>query len=153
MEPRVFTVFAQRSDARFDVVEWDQRARRFFDARVGLATPKSDDAPSTDEGGVVIAHGDAPGTIRNVVARPRTARDLEEAEAADARAGSPGLGLLARRCGYVFCVEATSDDDRDALLLAAILASVMLGPILTPARDRLIGVKTARSLLDAAPPS
>lgn len=151
MEPRVYTVFAQRTDARFDVLAWDQRARRFFDARVGLATPKGDDAPATDEGGVVIALGDAPGTIRNVAARPRSVRDLEDAEAADARAGSPGLGLLAKRCPYVFCVEATRDDDRDALLLAAVLASVMLGPILLPARDRLIGVKTARSLLEAPP--
>jgi len=148
-----YTVFAQRSDARFEVNEWDQRARRFFDAKVGLATPKTYDAspPTRDEGGVVLARHEEVGTIRHVVARPREARDLEDAEAADARVGSPGLGLLARRCGYVFLVETVSDDDRDALLLAAILASVMLGPILTPERDRIFGVKTARALLEREP--
>jgi len=153
VEPAAYTVFAQRSDARFEAAEWDLRARRFFEARIGLATPKSYDGtpPTHDDGGVVIARGDAAGTIRRVVARPREPRDLEDAEAADARAGSPGLGLLARRCAYVFRVECVNDDDRDALLLAAVLASVMLGPILAPAGDRIFGVKTARALLERPP--
>ena len=150
MERRVYTVFAQRSDARFLAADWDLRARRFFDARVGLAsaTAYADEPPTHDDRGVVIARGNAPGAIRHVWARPREPRDLDDAEVADARAGSPGLGLLARRCGYVFCVECVGDGDRDALLLAAVLASVLLGPILAPERDRIFGVKTARALLE-----
>lgn len=41
------------------------------------------------------------------------------------------------------------DDDTLALTLAAILASILLGPILDPRRSELFGVKTARRKLEA----
>ena len=60
-----------------------------------------------------------------------------------------GLALLARRCQAVWIVErADGEPDRLALLLSAILASVLLGPILDPARGELFGVKTARAKLE-----
>ena len=148
------TVFAQRTDATLEALVWEQHASRFFSARVGLAVDKRaafDDPPALDAARVVVApNGAAPGT-RFCFARPRTDDDLHAAEVADARAGSPGLGLLARRCGYVWLVATEvegADDDALALLLAAIIASVVLGPILTPSGKALMGPKSARLALE-----
>ena len=66
------------------------------------------------------------------------------------RAG--GLSDLARRCPYAWLVLAPSDDDRVALTLAAVLATVLLGPIVTPSGRRIFGVRGARMALEAAPP-
>jgi hypothetical protein len=51
----------------------------------------------------------------------------------------------------VWLVETASEPDRAALLLAAILASVVLGPILSPDGRDLFGVRTARAKLEALP--
>jgi hypothetical protein len=48
----------------------------------------------------------------------------------------------------VWLVARESEDDRVALTIAAILASSLLGPILTPAGDELIGVRSARMKLE-----
>jgi hypothetical protein len=46
-------------------------------------------------------------------------------------------------------VECERDEDPVALRLAAIVAGVALGPILSPGGKRLFGPKTARQALDA----
>jgi hypothetical protein len=71
------------------------------------------------------------------------------AEAAEAAQGG-GLGLLARRCPVVWIVERAAERDSAALLLAAILAGILLGPILDARVPELLGVKTARARLAAA---
>jgi hypothetical protein len=89
--------------------------------------------------------------VRRIRARPRNADDLAAAEAAD-RANS-GLALLARRCGAVWLVEREAEDaalaGSPALRLAAIVASVVLGPILDSRVPELLGVKTARSRFES----
>lgn len=147
-----FTVFAQRTDARLEVDAWERHAAQFFSTRVGLVVEKrygEDAPPIVDAARVVVAPSDAPPGTRLCFARPREDDDLDAAESADIRAGSPGLGLLAKRCGYVWLVAAEGDDDRLALLLAAIVASVVLGPILSPDQASLFGVRSARAKLDA----
>jgi hypothetical protein len=135
-------VFAQRTDARIELDAWQRHATQFFAARVGLTEEKT----SGDATVVIAPDGEKPG-MRRVSGRPREAADLDAAEAADIRAGSPGMSLLARRCGHVWLVESESEGDRLALLLAAILASVVLGPILSRDRQELFGVRTARAKL------
>lgn len=146
-----FTVFAQRPDARVELATWQQHAARFFEARVGLVVDKSYDThrgfPHVDAARVVIAPPNAPGATRYCFARPREGDDLAAAEDADIAAGSPGLGLLARRCPVVWLVVAEDGDDGAALLFSAILASVVLGPILAPDQRALFGVRTARAKL------
>jgi len=78
--------------------------------------------------------------------RPCTEQDLEIAEAADT---GGGLLLLARRCGMLWLVVRESERDGLALRFAAILASVLLGPILDVRGPDLFGVKTARAKLEA----
>jgi hypothetical protein len=61
------------------------------------------------------------------------------------------MSLLAQRCEVVWLVTFESDDDRVALTIAAILASTLLGPILSPAGDEVFGVRTARMKLEGRP--
>jgi hypothetical protein len=148
-----YTVFGQRRDARFEMDAWERHAAQFFATRVGLTIAKRYDreggaAPVVDVARIVIAPNDGPPGTRFCFARPREGADFDVAEAADIRAGSPGLGLLARRCEYVWLVVAEGESDRVALLGAAIIASVVLGPILSPDQRELFGVRTARAKLE-----
>jgi hypothetical protein len=149
-----YVVFAQSADARVDIAAWSAQAERFFATRLGLAEDKryaaGEAAPRWDEARVVVAPtGAAPG-IRSACARPCEADDLALAVSADERAGpgGTGLALVARRCQTVWLVSRTVDPDPLALRLAAILASVLLGPILDVRVPELFGVKTARAKLE-----
>jgi hypothetical protein len=145
-------VFAQRADARIDLQAWDAHAERFFSTRIGLAEDKSYPAgapvPRSDTARFVVAPKGATPGIRSVAARPRDAEDLSIAAEADARTGGTGLAQLARRCGTVWLVWREGESDALALRLAAILASVLLGPILDARASELFGVKTARDKLE-----
>jgi hypothetical protein len=130
-----FLVFSQAESARVDVPGWDAHARRFFRTQLSLA--------SSDETAIRVTPEGEPEGVRRVHGRPREPADLALAEAADA-AGT-GLALLARRCPTVWLVAREGDDDLLALRLAAILASVALGPILDARVPELLGVKSARA--------
>src|SRR6185437_13165548 len=150
--PAALIVFAQRDDARIDVDAWNAQAERFFAARIGLAEEKRrapGPPPRTDEARFVVAPKDEPPGIRAVLAGPREDADLALALEAEARAGGGGLAALARRCPMVWRVEREREDDPLSLLLAAILASVLLGPVVDPNGPAILGVKTARAKLEA----
>jgi hypothetical protein len=144
-----FAVFAQRTDAALDVAALQRHAARFFGVKIGLTVDKRYDAgaPAIDAARVVIAGSHAAGT-RLCFGRPATEEDREATDAADT-AGT-GMAILARRCGAVWLVATSeeADGDRAALTIAAVLASVLLGPILPPRGDALYGVKTARLKLE-----
>jgi hypothetical protein len=144
-----FLVFSQAGDARIDIDAWDAHAARFFATRIGLTEdrhyPSASAVPLGDAVRFVIAPHGRPPAIRSAFARPREDEDLALAEAADARSGFTGLALLARRCPTVWLVEREGATDRMALRLSAVLASVLLGPILESRTGELFGVKTARA--------
>jgi hypothetical protein len=146
-----FTVFAQRSNAGLDAGALKAQAQRFFATRLGLTVDKSYgmEPPETDAARIVIASddGQASGT-RLCFGRPADADDHAAAEAAERAQNTSGMSLLAQRCRTVWLIARESDDDRVALTIAAILASSLLGPILTPAGDELIGVRSARMKLE-----
>jgi hypothetical protein len=148
-----FVVFAQRTDARMDIDGWNAHAMRFFGTRIGLTTDPAQAAgpaaPLTGQATFVVAPHNEPAGMRSTFARPGEAADYARAEAADARAGGTGLALLARRCGMVWLVVRDGQADALALRLAAILASVLLGPILDEPAGELFGVKTARAKLES----
>ena len=151
---RCFTVFAQRNDARIELAAWTDHASRYFRARLRVEPEKhyTFDAPRIDAAFVTVApeHGLEAGRL--CFGRPSERDDLRAAEEVDAAAGWTGLALLAKRCGAVWLVDAEGDEDRTSLLLAAILASVVLGPILGPGQRELFGVRTARLKLEGARP-
>jgi hypothetical protein len=148
-----YLVFAQRTDARVDVDAWGAHAARFFATRLGLAeaTPSLAGSPSPRTARARVVVAPMAGTredagIREAEGRPTGDDDLALADRGDP--GGSGLALLARRCGTVWLVTREGADDALALRLAAILSSVLLGPILDPSGG-LIGAKTARARLEA----
>jgi hypothetical protein len=148
---RALMVFAQREDARVELVTWKRHAADFFDVELALNVTKEypEGFPRIDAVGVVIAPRSGPPEAQRLCyGRPRRDEDLRAAEDADSLAGNTGLGLLAKRCQAVWLVVMEETADRTALLLAAILASVVLGPILSP-EGALFGVKTARGKLES----
>jgi hypothetical protein len=138
-----FTVFAQQDAPSLPIAELVQRAARFFATTLELTGEDRTGLP--DE--VVTARVTANGEARTCFGRPRVPDDLAAAEEAETRAGYTGMSLLAARCRTVWLVEVTATPDDTALLVAAVLASVLLGPILSPDGTELFGVKTARGKL------
>jgi hypothetical protein len=140
-----YLVFSSSGDVRLDVAHWDAQAARFFGTRLdhlGSAGP--------GEARIFVTPPrDEPGGERVIVARPCDPGDLVLADEAERRQGGGGLALLARRCRSVWLVRRDADDDRLALRLAMILASVVLGPVLDARGPELFGVKTARAKLGA----
>jgi len=143
-------VFAQQRDARLDLATWTGHATRFFDAELSLARPKRyGAAPPPRDGATLIVRprGGLP-REHTVVLRPRRDDDLADAGRAS---GGHGLTLLAARCPTVASVLCTGDGaDADALWLAALLAGVLLGPVLTADGARLLGARSAREAAEAA---
>ncbi len=128
---QTWRVFSQQAEPLVAAAEWKRAAERFFNAKLAFG-PESIEVE---------------GSVRRVVGRMRTPADLTDALASETRTGFTGLYDLAeRRCQVVWVVERRGAMDRNALLIAAILASVCLGPILGD--DELFGVRTARQKLE-----
>jgi hypothetical protein len=131
-------VFAQGHVPRLAFHEWRHNATQFFETALELTEYEG-----------TAARISLAGTKRVVFGRAREEQDLRDALAADAGGGL--FDLAERRCGVVWLVEREGPQDRLALVLAAAMASVGLGPILGD--GRLFGVRSAREELDklAAP--
>jgi hypothetical protein len=153
-----FTVFSQRPDARIDGAEWARHAERFFATRIELSDEREyhDVASSERHAAATVTltplrkeAGDASGGGARICrGRPRWDDDLRAVRGAEAVGA--GLAELAARCPRVWLVGTTGPagtDDPIALRLAAIIAGIVLGPILTPRGAALFGPKTAREKL------
>jgi hypothetical protein len=146
-------VFSQRGDACLDMAQLKQHAVKFFATKIGLTVEKryGGYAPDIDAARVAVASDDglAAGT-RLCFGRASSGSDLAIVEEAERRMMGTGMALLAQRCPTVWLIETEgAEEDRVALLLAAIFASVMLGPIVPPRGDEVYGVRTARTKLEA----
>jgi hypothetical protein len=138
-----YLVFSQQSLSSLDTTQLVRHARRFFGAEFELRERR-------EEGGVsevvmtVTAPNGTPGS--EVHARVRTCEggDYVAAERAERAGRAGGMAALARRCPFVWEVDVGAGAQAEALRLCAILASVLLGPIMPPEGDTLFGVKGAR---------
>jgi len=148
---RSYAVFAQRADVRLDIEAIKRQAEQFFATKIGLSVDKrhGEVAPYADAGRIVVAGGDgtAAGT-RLVYGRAADTADLAAAEGAERAMGTYGLALLAQRCKTIWLVVPEVEEDRAALTIAAIFASSMLGPILSPGGQEIYGVRGARLKLE-----
>ena len=140
-------------DARLEHAAITHQAQQFFGCKLGFTVDKKYDPaspPRVDAVRVIVASddGSASGT-RLVFGRPVTNDDLALAADAETRSHGSGLSLLAQRCPTMWLVIPESGDDRVALTIAAIFASTMLGPILSPSGFEIFGVRTARLKLEA----
>lgn len=144
-----FSVFSQSPHPLLDVAALKNQAQRFFSAKVGLTIEKKYDHhfPDADAAHVVVSSTEASGT-RLCYGRGVIDRDIEAAEDAERSSGTSGMSLLAQRCPTIWLITSEGEDDRAALAIAAIFASIMLGPILAPKGDEIFGVRTARLKLE-----
>lgn len=146
-----YAVFSQRTDVRLDVEAIKRQAERFFAARVGITVDKryDDGAPEVDAARFVIAgdDGTSAGT-RLCYGRRIEPDDLARAEQAERAMGTYGLALLAQRCKTIWLIVPEAEEDRAALTLAAVFASHMLGPIMSPSAEKIYGVRGARLELE-----
>lgn len=146
-----FAVFAQRADAQLDIEGMKRQSEQFFATKIGLTVDKRypGGTPRVDAARIVVAGSDGTSSgTRLCFARPADASDLAAAEAAERSMGTYGLALLAKRCRMIWCVVPEVDDDHAALVIAAVFASIMLGPILSPGGEEIYGVRGARSKLE-----
>lgn len=84
-----------------------------------------------------------------VTVRRSTDADRADADAAEAKGRAGGMSRLARRCASLWEVDNVEDSPLDWLFLA-LLASVLLGPILPADGATLLGVRSARLRSEAA---
>ncbi len=148
---QTYLIYGQRGDGTIPISLWRNQADRFFGAKLGWTVEKRYEAtalPERDAASLMVFAGERRGT-RAVITRPSTPDDHALAEALEHQQGTYGLALLARRCPRVWLVESEGPWDPVSLLVAAVIASVELGPIVDPGREALFGVKTARAKLDA----
>lgn len=149
---RSVAVFAQTPDARLDVARLKQQAMRFFKTKVGLSVDKRYGLSHVDaDAARIVVAGDDGSTsgTRLAFGRAADASDYAAAEEAERVQGSSGLALLAQRCPTIWLIVPEAANDRVALTLAAIFASLMLGPIILPGATEIFGVRTARMKLEA----
>jgi len=148
---RAYVIFSQGRDLRLDVEAIKRQAEQFFTTKIGLTVDKhyGGAAPEVDAARVVVSGGDgtASGT-RLCYGRAAVPSDLIAAEEAERAIGTYGLALLAKRCPTIWTVVPESEVDRAALTIAAILASTLLGPIVSPGGQEILGVRSARLKLE-----
>jgi hypothetical protein len=145
-----FTVFSQFENVEFPVETLRVQAARFFRIELAATVEKNYALEATavreDAIQLLVAEGGVT-TTHFVFGTANDAASIGAAALAEAGVGS-GLAMLAARCPTRWLVATDDPRERRALLLAAVLASVALGPILLPQNAGLIGVKGARALLD-----
>ena len=139
------------SDA-FDLPRWMNAARTHFRAELSVLAPG--DAATPWALGVAPARD--VGRVTTVRLRTVSVAEAPEVVAAALRGceaiGGAGMDALVARARRVWQVEAhTVDGDGAApLVLAAVLANVLLGPVVPPSEVVVFGVRGARERLERA---
>jgi hypothetical protein len=142
-----WTLLAPHDDSRMDGAQWKHQAERHFAAELTLLTGKQYDGgarPRADCG--VVAVGEDPIMVRTMPLDDEWRR--VGARAADSIGGA-GFDVLVRRARRLWQVEARDAAETAPLLLTAVLASVLLAPVLPPGGDTIFGVKGCRERLMA----
>jgi hypothetical protein len=156
---RAYTLLAPEPSARIDIALWAHKARTFFGVTLELEQPKAypnGEAPAADAARVeVLRKGGGASTRVLVVTVP--VEEAPEARlgavAGAAAIGGAGMDVLVQRARRVWQVSneiAEGGDPSAPLALAAILASVLLAPIVPPGGGTIFGVKGARERLGLA---
>lgn len=147
-----YGVFAQHAD-RVDLVGLVKNGSRFFEADVSIQGELARaelEAPYVS-GIRLAAQSRRRGwtgafTIR---VRPVTTLDVVHAREAEARCSQWGMSVLAERCPSMWDLEPADGTPLAAeLVVAALLASVALGPVLPEDGSGLFGVRTAMQRVD-----
>jgi hypothetical protein len=153
---RAYTLLSPDPAARIDLARWAHQARTFFGAKLELAQPKrypEGQTPSVDAVEVELVRG-ATSTVTRVHVVTLPLEDVPDARVVaeeGARAiGGAGFDALVDRARRVWQIadEVPEGGDPNApLALAAVVASVLLAPIVPPGGGTIFGVKGARTRL------
>lgn len=152
-----WTLLSPEPDARVDAERWAHQAQKFFRARLEIPEPKrypSGTLPLADQVEVAIGRGDGALTRVLVVTVPiDRAPEARAAGAAGVKAiGGAGFDALLARARRVWQVRAQVEEGGDPcapLAVAAVLASLLLAPVVPPGGETIFGVKGARERLAA----
>lgn len=153
-------LFSPELAARADLPRWRQQAATFFDADLAAVQTLTDPVlpPSAAlELDVTSLRGGGPTRVRVVtVALDEAPALLAHAEEAVAAIGGAGFDALLRKARRLWQVQARpvgGGDPRAPLVVAAVLASVLLAPVVPPGERTAFGVRGARlRLMDAGWP-
>ncbi len=138
-----YLVFSQQSLTSLTAASFVPNARRFFGASFEIRE-RRDEAGRAEVVLVVSGANGTPGVPVHARVRPAGGGDYEAAERAEVAGKAGGMARLARRCPFVWELERGAGGEAETLRLCAILASVLLGPVMPPEGDTLFGVKGAR---------
>ena len=152
-----WTLLAPGPDARIDAPRWAHQASAFFRAKLSIVNDKrypSGTLPLADALEIDAGPEDGDVTTRVlVVTMPSDRAPLaRKAGALGAEAiGGAGFDALVARTRRVWQVRASIEqgDARAPLLVAAVIASLLLAPIVPPGGGTIFGVKGARERLAA----
>jgi hypothetical protein len=151
-----WTLLSPEADARVDAARWAHQAVTFFGARLAVVQEKRYPAgtlPIADRMEIDLSEKGAATTARVVVVTLPIDRAPEALAAgyAGARAiGGAGFDAILPRTRRLWQVRERLDapgDARAPLAVAAVLASLLLAPIVPPEGGAIFGVKGARERL------
>lgn len=156
-----YTLFSPDPAARIDIALLAHKARTFFATAFEMDPVKAYPDGKTPETDVVhidihpLGKRDVVPTRVLVVTWPLE-RDPQIRQVGDAAAhaiGGAGMDVLVARAKRIWQIskDVTRGEDKNApLRVAAIFASVLLGPIVPPEGNTIYGVKGARERLERA---
>ena len=153
-----WTLLSPEADARIDAARWTHQAETFFKARLVVVPEKRYPAgtlPIADRVAVDLGEkGAATLTRVLVVTLPidRAPEALAVGYAGAKAIGGAGFDAILPRTRRVWQVRAQIEGEGDArapLAVAAVLASLLLAPIVPPEGGAIFGVKGARERLGA----
>jgi hypothetical protein len=156
LPPReAWTLLSPEPDARVDAARWAHQADAFFGARLVVPLDKrypSGTLPLADRVAVDVGEREATAPLARVwvvtVPLDRAPEALAAARAGVLAIGGAGFEALIPRARRVWQVHDARDvDPRAPLLVAAVLASLLLAPIVPPEGGAIFGVKGARERL------
>lgn len=156
-----WSLLSPEPEARIDEHRWAHQARVFFGAELTLVQKKaypSGTTPMADAVEVDIARVSSSSSTPRATSRVLVltvpldrAPLVRAAAAAGVRAiGGAGFDALlarARRAWQVREPKVAGDDARAPLVVTAVLAAVLLAPVVPPGEETIFGVKGARERL------
>ena len=150
-----YSLFSPDVSSRVDRGLWIAQAGRFFDASLEVTPPKRYPENGEPIRDALQLHVSFAGASAEVSVQTLPLEDaqslLTAAERAVARMGGAGFDVLLGRARRLWQVRIDSEP-RAASLVAALLASVWLAPVLPPDQARMFGVKGARERFEALTP-
>jgi hypothetical protein len=152
-----WSLLSPEPEARIDEHRWTHQAQSFFRAELALVQKKSypsGTTPIADAVEVDIAPRGGPTSRVLVVTMPldRVPAARAAAAAGVAAIGGAGFDVLlgrARRLWQVREALVEGGDARAPLAVAAVMAAVLLAPVMPPGEATIFGVTGARGRLEA----